>query len=313
FLVAGQGLAYLARHAVVALADQGRRQHLGLRAQGVQSGVEPLAGAFAREHDQGGQVSEGVRDGGVREIVRRNVDRLHRRDGRPPRGADALLQFGQLRPQGGLVTHARRQSPQQASHFGYGLDEAEDVVDQQQDVLTGVIPEVLRHGQGRVPHAKPGAGWFVHLAEHEHRVVGHAGGGDIADQFLGFARALANPAEDRDAPMPASDVVDQLRDEHGLAHAGAAEQARLATAFERGEQVDGLDALEEDLGRRTLLGERYRRPVERAPLAAREILAGVDDFAEDVDDTAEEPFPDRYLERMPQVDDAGPAGQASRR
>src|SRR5690606_41291405 len=108
FLVAGQGLAYLARHAVVALADQGRRQHLGLRAQGVESGVEPLAGAFAREHDQGGQVSEGVRDGGVREIVRRNVDRLHRRDGRSPRGADALLQFGQLRPQCWLVTHARR-------------------------------------------------------------------------------------------------------------------------------------------------------------------------------------------------------------
>ena len=48
-------------------------------------------------------------------------------------------------------------------------------------------------------------------------------------------------------------------DEHGLADAGAAEQADLAALAVRGEQVDDLDAGLEDLDLRALLDERRRR------------------------------------------------------
>ena len=55
--------------------------------------------------------------------------------------------------------------------------------------------------------------------------------------------------------MGLGDVVDQLHDQHGLADAGAAEQADLAALGVRREQVDDLDAGDEDLGFGRLLDE----------------------------------------------------------
>ena len=43
-------------------------------------------------------------------------------------------------------------------------------------------------------------------------------------------------------------VVDHLGEQHRLAHAGAAEQARLAAALQRNQHVDDLDAGLENFG-----------------------------------------------------------------
>src|SRR5690606_32531477 len=96
---------------------------------------------------------------------------------------------------------------------------------------------------------------LVHLAEYQHGVVENACGAHIADQFLRFSGTFADAAEDRDAPMTSSDIVDQLRDEHGLADARAAEQPRLAAALQRSEQVDRLDTRDEDFRGRALIGQ----------------------------------------------------------
>jgi hypothetical protein len=50
------------------------------------------------------------------------------------------------------------------------------------------------------------------------------------------------PGEDRVAAVLQRDVVDQLHDEHGLADARPAEEARLAPFHVRLEKVDDLDA-----------------------------------------------------------------------
>ena len=92
-------------------------------------------------------------------------------------------------------------------------------------------------------------------------------------EVVALARALAHAGEDREAPVLGGDVADQLLDEHGLADAGAAEEADLAALHVRGEQVDDLDAGLEDLDRRLELleGRRGRggsasaRPRRRRP------------------------------------------------
>ena len=61
-------------------------------------------------------------------------------------------------------------------------------------------------------------------------------------EVVALAGALADAGEHREAAVLLGDVVDELQDEHGLADAGAAEQADLAAAAVRGEQVDDLDA-----------------------------------------------------------------------
>ena len=67
-------------------------------------------------------------------------------------------------------------------------------------------------------------------------------------EVVAFAGALADAGEDRVAAVLLGDAGDQLLDDDGLAEARAAEQAGLAAADERGEQVDDLDAGLEDLG-----------------------------------------------------------------
>ena len=77
------------------------------------------------------------------------------------------------------------------------------------------------------------------------------------------------PANTEHAAVRLGDVVDQLLDEHGLADAGAAEQADLAAAAVRGEQVDDLDAGLEHLDLACLVDELRRRAVDRRALLGR--------------------------------------------
>ena len=103
---------------------------------------------------------------------------------------------------------------------------------------------------------------LVHLAEHHHRLRDDARLGHLAVEVVALARALAHAGEHREAAVLGGDVADQLLDEHGLADAGAAEQADLAALLVRREQVDDLDAGLEDLpssstARRTAGAERW--------------------------------------------------------
>jgi len=72
------------------------------------------------------------------------------------------------------------------------------------------------------------AGSFI-LAEHEHRVLEDARLLHLEPEVVALARALADAAERRQARGLLGDLRMELLDENGLADAGAAEQADLAT------------------------------------------------------------------------------------
>ncbi len=162
-----------------------------------------------------------------------------------------------------------------------------------------------------------GARRLVHLAEDQ----GDLGLGQVLDvddarldelvvEVVAFAGALADAGEDRIAAMGFGDVVDQLLDEHRLADAGAAEQADLAALGVGREKVDDLDAGDEDLRLRRLLGVARRRLVDGA-LGLRLHGAGlVDRLADDVDDAPERAGADRNGDRRAGVAHLLAAGQA---
>src|SRR5690606_9535880 len=79
-----------------------------------------------------------------------------------------------------------------------------------------------------------------------------------------------------------------LLDEHGLANAGAAEEADLAAEHVGGEQVDDLDAGLEQLRLRLELVERRWVAVDGPALGDLDLLAlvGVEHLADDVKDAA---------------------------
>ena len=179
---------------------------------------------------------------------------------------DALLQARQLGAHRRLVAQPRRHLAHQAGHLHAGLDETEDIVDEQQHVAVLVVAEILGHRQRRVAHAEPAARRLVHLAEDHHHVRQHAGFLHVAVKLLAFAAAFADAAEDAHALLMPDHVVDHFGEQHRLAHARAAEKSRLAAALQRHEHVDDLDARFEDFRLGGTLRQRRRRPMHRAPL-----------------------------------------------
>ena len=232
---------------------------------------------------------------GIGEVVGGHVDRLdggHRDAGD---GGDALLQRGDLARQRRLVADPRGHAAEQTGHLAARLDEAVNVVHEEQDVLVLHVAEILRDGEGGEADAPAGARRLVHLAVDEHGAVEHAGGAHLGQHLVALARALADAGEDRDALVAFDDGADQFHDQYRLADAGAAEHGGLAALRQRRQQVDDLDAGLEQFGRRALLGQARGGVVDgRAGHVVAEGRAAVAGLAGNGEQPAEDLVADRY-------------------
>ncbi len=119
-------------------------------------------------------------------------------------------------------------------------------------------------------------------------------------EVVALAGALAHAGQHRVAAIGLGDVVDQLLHGHGLAHAGAAEQSDLAALGVGAEQVDDLDAGDQDFGRARLFREGRGFAVDRGDVFVADGAGFVDRFADHVHDAAERGGADRNAD--------GPAG-----
>ena len=101
----------------------------------------------------------------------------------------------------GLVTDGARDAAEERGHFGAGLREAEDVVDEEEHVLPFVVAEVLGDGERGERDAGAGAGRLVHLAEDERRLGEDGCAGvelrlaHLEEEVVALARALADAGE----------------------------------------------------------------------------------------------------------------------
>src|SRR5260370_17825467 len=82
--------------------------------------------------------------------------------------------------------------------------------------------------------------------------------------------------------MALGDIVDQLLDEHGLADAGAAEQADLAALRIGREQIDDLDPGDQDRSFGRLVDERRCLGMDRGEEIAADRAPLVDRLPDDV-------------------------------
>ena len=286
---------------VMPCADDARRGHLGTGLQRVDGRVKAFARPLAREHDRRGEMRERMHRRRIGEIVRRHIHRLDRGDGAGIGVGDALLQPRQLGAHRGLIAQTRRHLPHQAGHFRAGLNEAEDIVDEQQHVAVLVVPEILGHRQRGMAHAEPAARRLVHLAEDHHHVRQHAGFLHLAVKLLAFATTFADAAKNAYALLVPDHVVDHFGEQHRLAHARPAEQARLAAALQRHEHIDDLDARFKDFRFGGTSCQRRRSPMHRTPLDIGQRRFAVDGVAEHVEHPRENSLADRRLQRPARV------------
>ena len=219
-----------------------------------------------------------------------------------------------------LIADRRGDAAEQRGDFRTGLGEAEDVVDEQEHVLA-LVAEMLGDGDAGQSDAHARAGRLVHLAEHQRAFrfnvrIGIMGIGvdlrfdEFVIEIVALAGAFADAREHRIAAVGLGDVVDQFLDEHRLADARAAEQADLAALGVRREQVDDLDAGDENLrlGRLIDIGGGWLMDgAARLHLDRPGFIHG---FADDVHDAPERALADRHRDRLVGVGDLLAAHQA---
>ena len=219
---------------------------------------------------------------------------------------DPLLQRAHVGGERRLVAHGGGDAAQQRGHLGARLGEAEDVVDEEQHVLAFLVAEVFRDRQAGQRHAGAGARRLVHLAVDQRHLrplggavaqLDDAGVDHLVVQVVALAGALTHAGEHRDAAMRLGDVVDQFLDQHGLAHAGAAEQADLAALQVGRQQVHHLDAGDQDFRRGGLILEARRLAVDRVAHGGGHRAALVDRVADHVQDAAQRARADGHGDR----------------
>src|SRR5206468_634155 len=298
------------RGRVVLGAEDVRVEDSGRRRERIDRWVDAQLGERPAQHRRRVEMRERGGRRGVGDVVGRHVDRLDRGDRALLRGGDALLERAHFGAERRLVADRRRHAAEERRDLGAGLREPEDVVDEQQHVLSLFVPEVFGRGQAGQGDAQPGSRRLRHLAEDERRLLDDARLLHLVVQVVALARPLADAGEHRNASVLLRDVVDQLLDEHGLADARAAEQAGLAALRVRLEQVDDLDAGLEHLDLRRLILERRRGPMDRVRLRRADRRALVHRLADDVHDAAKGLLPHRDRDRLPGILDGHAARQA---
>merc|ERR1719186_843255 len=239
-------------NAVVLGSDDVGVHDTGGGVKGVDSGVDATLGDTTGQDSGGVQVRKGGGGGGVSQVVSGHIDGLHRCDGSLLGGGDTLLHGTHVSGKSWLVTDSRWDTTEQGRHLGTSLGEPEDVVDEEQHVLTLLVTEVLSNGQSGQGNTGTGARGLVHLSVHQGDLGGLVLEGDdttlnhLVVQIVALPGPLTDTSEHRETTMSLGNVVDQLHDKHSLAHSSTTEETDLASLTVGGKQVDDLDTGDKD-------------------------------------------------------------------
>lgn len=149
---------------VVLLTDDTGVEHTRLGVERVDSRVDTQLRDTTGQDSGGVQVSEGGGGGRVSQIVSGHVDGLDGGNRTLLGGGDTLLHTTHVDGQGGLVTDGRGDTTEKGRHLRTGLGETENVVNEEQHVLTLLVTEVLGNGQTGKGDTGTGTGGLVHLS-----------------------------------------------------------------------------------------------------------------------------------------------------
>ena len=287
----------------MAFADDPRVEHPRRGIERVNSRIDAEFGNLARQNCRRVKVRERGRRCRVGQVVGRDIDGLDRGDRTLGGCGDAFLKRAHVGRQCRLITNSRGDTAEKGRHFGSRLREAEDVVDEEQNVLAFLVTEIFGQCQAGQRDARAGTRRLVHLAVYQRRLRSFAVGLDNArfDHFVIEIVALAGPLADtgeyRVTAMRLRDVVDEFHDQNGLADAGTTEQADLAALCVWRQQVDDLDAGNQNLGLRRLVDIFRCRTVDRVAFLRLHRLAFIHRLADHVQDPAKRFRADRNGDR----------------
>jgi len=135
---------------------------------------------------------------------------------------------------------------------------------------------------------------FVHLAVHKGHFrfclvfkVDNLGFDHFVIEVVTFTGTLTYAGKHGEAAMCLGDVVDEFHDEYGFAYACTAKRTNLTALCVRREQIDDLNAGDEDFAVGRLVDECRGFSMDRRFFLGFDRTTFVNRFADDVDDAAE--------------------------
>ena len=169
-------------------------------------------------------------------------------------GGDTLLHGTHVSSKGWLVTDSRWDATKQSRHFEAGPGEPEDVVDEEQHILTLLVAEILGNGQTGKSNTSTSAWGLVNLSVHQGDLGGLVLEGDdttlnhLVVQIVALPGPLADTSEHRETTVSLGNIVDIIKfhDKDSLADSSATKETNLASLTAGGEQVDDLDTSDKD-------------------------------------------------------------------
>ncbi|KAH3677854.1 hypothetical protein OGATHE_000508 [Ogataea polymorpha] len=291
-LVSLQGLLDTSGNVIVLLTNNGHIEQSRLGVQWVDSWVDTQLRDTSGQHGGSIQVSESSSRSRISQVISWHVDGLNGGNGTLSSGGNSLLQQTHIGGQGWLVTDGRWNTTQQSRHFRTSLSESENVVNEQQHILTFLISEVLSDGQTSQSDSCSSSRWLVHLTEDQSDLrlalqVDDTSLLHLTVQIVTFSGSLTDTGENGETTVSLGNVVNQLLDENGFTDTGTTEQSNLTTSGVWGEQVDNLDTGLQNLSLGRLLHKGRWISVDWVSLFAFDWASLIDWLTNDVDDSTQ--------------------------
>ncbi len=294
---------------VMLLTDNGWVQDSWSWIQWIDGWVDTEFGQGSWQHSCGVQEGEGCGWGGIGKIVGWYVYGLDWGNWTLLGGGDSFLEGTQIGGQGWLIADGWWDTTQQGRHFWAGLGESEDVIDEQQDILSFFVSEIFSDSQTGQTDSGSGSWGFVHLSVDE--CASGSWSIDFDDTWLdhfvikiiSLSGSFTDTGEDWVPTVGLGDVVNKFLDDDGLSDSGTSEKSDFTTSGVGGEHINDLDTGDQDFSTWALFVEGGGFSMDGVFNFGVDGSSFIDGVADDVHDSAEGLWSDGDADGGTSVDD----------
>lgn len=148
----------------------------------------------------------------ISQIISWDVDGLDGSNGSLLGGGNTFLHLSHVDGESWLVTDGRWDTTEKSGHLGTGLGETENVVNEEQHILSFLVTEVLSDGKTGKSDTSTGSWGLVHLSEDEGDLgvtieLNDLGLLHFVVQIVTLTSTLTNTSEDRVTSVSLGNVV----------------------------------------------------------------------------------------------------------
>src|SRR5262249_41407009 len=136
------------------------------------------------------------------------------------------------------------------------LSKPEHVVYEHQHILILFIAKIFRNREGGKSYPSTRSRRFIHLSINKRSFINDSRFLHFHPEIIPFTCALTNSSKNRITAVVSGNIIDQLHDEDGFTHPGAAKQPNFSTASIRSKQIHNFDSGIKRLNVHRFLSER---------------------------------------------------------